>query len=1065
MRILDEFKGEISRSVLLAAVTLATATACAASGADKWPGTVDSWLASGPWPSYQGDGAGALDTDFLDLETDAVPVKGMKAESTFIADKAKLIAGIGSVNEWGFKETKTFDASWRQIDADAQGIVTLDGVFKPIDDYFAAYACCYVAVPEAVDARLAVGSDDDHKLWLNLAQIGRRASSQGVTPGEFKYDVRLSAGVHRILLKVVDRTQSCGFTLAVTDREDKAIPGVRFFTDPSGHRLVIEDQKAAERTPEKLRAANEALEKELAELKARLPDLKSRQKELAAKVAAAERALAVAYERVEEKYAEQHAREAALGAKSSDDPLPPAPATRRRLCINGEWDVSADGGKSWERRPVPIVYIDRYFAAGRYPVARTNPKTPWCAYTNLAGFADFKVSDTLFGDHNRSLRLRTTFDWDGAGTVNYVSEGIIGEAKFFCNGTPCGEYCGRMGIVTVPLKGAVKGRNTIEIELKWAWCQQHHNTDGLLGDTFIDYVSPVRVKEVYAKPSWRRSTLCTEIELVNESADAVAAEVRAYAVKDGRVRLALPVAKAKVAPGGEAKVEPVARWADPVLWGIGGKYGEPEMYDLVTDVVVDSRIVDRHVQPFGFREFWVHYTDFFLNGKRIILQGDTGHPGISTGRRREITWDLLRRDGINIVRYHDSEFWSINAARAADRMGMLCYLQMYPVLHRRALKKPSADNFEPFEEWEKTAEHAFNLANYERWFRAFRNSPSAVIWSTDNEIFTQTWDTAGKAEFNVRNDRVGALYGQFMKKLDPRLVITRDGDVGTWGSKGRWHEEPPCDTANYHYPDFNVETWVRDWQRVYEWRPAVFGETLYTSYGAWDNWVGAKPEVVRKKALRVRRIASLYRELGVPGQIYMGLSSDGFIGRDDTGKGNPQGITEAVFKSWRENGVLPPGQAADQFPWLRLDWPALSGSEYRPIAASVIGHNWIYGHDAINAYDPRYPSHVRNAVNDAYRDSLIPQAPLRLGPDAEAIVEAEPNEDVWAVSPDGARTIGVRADAKGRAWFRFIEPGRWTFRAGDATRTVELAPRGDKVLKPGFAPITTIKLSIGGRDV
>ena len=58
MRIFDELKGEISRSVVLAAVTLATATACAASGADKWPGTVDSWLVSGPWPSYQGDGAG-----------------------------------------------------------------------------------------------------------------------------------------------------------------------------------------------------------------------------------------------------------------------------------------------------------------------------------------------------------------------------------------------------------------------------------------------------------------------------------------------------------------------------------------------------------------------------------------------------------------------------------------------------------------------------------------------------------------------------------------------------------------------------------------------------------------------------------------------------------------------------------------------------------------------------------------------------------------------------------------------------------------------------------------------
>lgn len=46
------------RSVVLGAVTLATAAACAASGVGKWPGTVDSWLVGGPWPSYQGDGAG-----------------------------------------------------------------------------------------------------------------------------------------------------------------------------------------------------------------------------------------------------------------------------------------------------------------------------------------------------------------------------------------------------------------------------------------------------------------------------------------------------------------------------------------------------------------------------------------------------------------------------------------------------------------------------------------------------------------------------------------------------------------------------------------------------------------------------------------------------------------------------------------------------------------------------------------------------------------------------------------------------------------------------------------------
>lgn len=1033
-------------------IVMACLGACAA---EPYPGTVRDWLVSGPWPSYRGDaGDAGLETDFLDLEADAAPVPGEKATATFIADKAKLIAGIGSANEWGFKETRTFDASWRELRSE-KDIVSLDGRFAPIDDYFAAYAACYVEVPEAMDARIAVGSDDDHKLWLDMRQVGRRATSQGVNPGEFKYDVRLTPGIHRILLKVVDRTNGCGFHLAVTDRADKAIPGLKTHLDPRGKPLVIEAQKAAARAPEKLAKANAVLEKEIAALKARLPALEAREAELRRAVERAEKRLAEGYAFVEDAYAKKRARAAADGARSVDEPLPPVPrGLRRRLCVNGEWELSGDGGRTWERRPVPIKIIDRYFAAGTYPVARTNPKTPWCRYTNCVGFADFAVSEALFA---RKVKLRTRFRWDGKGRVNFVSEGIIGTARFRCNGTPCGEYDGRVGVVTIPMKGATAGENTLEIDFEWAWCQTHHSTDGLVGDVFFDYVGDVRVADVYAKPSWRKASLAAEAEIVNDRAAPVAAEVRQMAVKDGRVRLRLPPSRAEVPAGGTATLATASGWADPVLWGIGGKYGEPELYDLVTDVLVDGKVVDRHVQPFGFREFWIRHTDFFLNGRRIILQGDTGHPGISTGRGRDIFWPLLRADGINVVRYHDSEFWSVNAARGADRMGMLCYLQMYPNLHEPGGKeKPGPGNFSPFEAWEATKTHAWNLANYERWFRAFRNCPSVVVWSTDNEIFTQAWDTAGKAEWNVRNDRIGALYEKHMKRLDPGLVLTRDGDVGTWGHAGRWREDPPCDTANYHYPDFNVNSWVRDWQKVYDWRPAVFGETLYCSYGAWDNWIGAIPSQVAKKAARVRHIASLYRRLGVPGQIYMGLSGDGFIQRDDTGKGDPRGVTESQYQAWKATGTLPPGQAADQYPWFRIPWPALSGSEARPIARNVVRN--IYGHDNLNFYDARYPSHVRNAVNDAYRDCLAPQPPLRVGSDAEVVIEAYPFAEVWAVSPDGARELGVRADANGRAWFRFLVPGLWRFSCGAAAAALELSPRGPGVAKPGFGGVRFFRL-------
>ncbi len=1023
--------------------------------AEPYPGTIRDWLVSGPWPSYHGESKDSgLDTDFLDLEADAVPVPGAKAESTFIADKAKLIAGIGSCNEWGFKETKTFDASWRELRSE-KDIISLDRRFAPIDDYFAAYAACYVEVPEAMDARIAVGSDDDHMLWLDLKRIGRKATSQGVVPGEFKYDVHLTPGTHRILLKVVDRTNGCGFHLAVTDRSDKAIPGLKVHLDPRGKSLVIDAQKAAARTPEKLTKANAALEKEIADLKSRLPGLEARSAELKKELERAEKRLADGYDFVEDAYAKKHARMAAKGVKSVDEPLPPAPSgLRRRLCVNGEWELSGDGGKTWERRHVPIKIIDCYFAASTYPVARTNPKTPWCRYTNCVGFADFAVSDALFA---RKAKLRTHFNWDGNGRVNFVCEGIIGTVRFSCNGTPCGEYDGRVGIVTIPMKGMVKGDNLLEVGFEWAWYQVHHNSDGLIGDVFFDYVGDVRVSDVYAKPSWRKASLVAEAEIVNDRADKVSVEVRQMAVKDGRVRLRLPSTRTDVPAGGMAQVSTSSGWADPVLWGIGGKYGDPEMYDLVTDVLMDGKVVDRHVQPFGFREFWIRHTDFFLNGHRIILQGDVGHSGICMGRVRDIFWPLLRADGINVVRYHDSEFTSINAARGADRMGMLSYLQMYPNLHEPGgEKKPGPDNFSPFEKWESTKTHAWNLANYKRWFRAFRNSPSAVIWSTDNEIFTQAWDTAGKSEWNLRNDKIGTLYEKYMKQLDPGLVLTRDGDVGTWGHAGRWYEDPPCDTANYHYPDFNVSNWVRDWQKVYDWRPAVFGETLYCSYGAWDKYIGAIPSQVAKKAARVRQIASLYRKLGVPAQIYMGLSSDGFIQRDDSGKGDPRGITESQYQAWRKKGVRPPDQAEDQYPWFRIPWPALSGSEFRPIAKNVAGN--VYGYSNLNFYDVRYPTHVRNAVNDAYRDSLIPQPQLRIGSDAEVVIEAKPFAEVWATSPDGAQEIGVLADAQGRAWFRFLNPGLWRFSCGRDSASLELAPRGPGVTSPGFGGIKFYRL-------
>lgn len=312
----------------------------------------------------------------------------------------------------------------------------------------------------------------------------------------------------------------------------------------------------------------------------------------------------------------------------------------------------------------------------------------------------------------------------------------------------------------------------------------------------------------------------------------------------------------EVPASGEATFVQERPWLDPQLWGIGGEYGSPVLYDLVTEVSVDGEVVDQHIQPFDFREFWITGTDFYLNGKRIFIQADLGHGKNNLRRFNQVYFPVLRDHHINTIRNHHSEFWSPELFRQCDQMGMLAYAQMYPALFPEKavpVSSPGPHEFISVEDWMNHPQHHTNLDNYRRWVKMVRNHPSVVILSTDNEIFTQSWDYPHAIDLNVRNDRIGAIYGRFVQELAPDHVVTRDGDVGTWGWHSVWSEEPLPTTANYHYPEFNADQTLKNWQSLYGFRPLIIGESLYCSYGAWDNWIGPIPSQVEKKAERLRQ--------------------------------------------------------------------------------------------------------------------------------------------------------------------------------------------------------------------
>ncbi|NOY81275.1 MAG: hypothetical protein GXP31_09755 [Kiritimatiellaeota bacterium] len=838
--------------------------------------------------------------------------------------------------------------------------------------------------------------------------------------------------------------------------------------------------------------------KEASRVQARAERLQAILDKKSAELNALREDIAAQYIRIEDIYARRRtalAEKYGKAGRSIDEPFEPARTARAGLCLNGDkWAIAAArrqvGGPGfdeetppdtgWVRTRVPIECLQAYFRSRSYPVRgrgpRKNDKFYGPSETMPCG-GDYVLPDARLSQGVwYRLLFRMPDGWEKR-VLTLRIDNANTKVRVYFNGTFCGERFGWVGVIRIPLKDVKRGENQLDVYVGSArnYGFDHFNgrplgldsTWGIMGDVFLEATPGVAVTDVWAITSYRNARIKTKAWLVNRMRTTRDIEVRQYCVLDGRVRLRLGRKRYSLPPDTPVEVRMSRPWTNPRFWGIGGKYGEPILYTLVTDILAGGELVDRQFTRFGFREFWIEGLHFYLNGKRIFIQGDIGHFKQNVRRQLEVIFPLLRRDGINLIRNHQGAFGypCLELPRVADELGMLVCAQMYPVLRPRGMKKLGELEREAYvseEEWLASEMHYENLKNYGRWVRMMRNHPSVVIYSTDNEIFTQAWDTPEKLAANIRNDRLGAYYEKYVKRLDPTRVLTRDGDEGTWGHTGKWQEDPPCDTANYHYPDFRIDEFVRDWETVYDGRPVLFGETLYHSYGAWNGWVGATPSQVTAKARTVRRVASLYRDLEIPGAIYMGLSLDGFIQLDKEGCG-PWRITPEMIAEYKADGIV---KSMPRYPYIPVAWPSMSGPGYkREFARNTAG---IHGERSINWFDPKAPTHLRNAVNDAYRDSLTPMPPLKRTRAPELLVrvvkhgEPAPFAQAFLTPAEGQAVppVGVMADSNGAAWFLLWRSGKYRIRVGGVEKTVTVDEVPNDPPSPGFDYLKRVEIEI-----
>lgn len=196
--------------------------------------------------------------------------------------------------------------------------------------------------------------------------------------------------------------------------------------------------------------------------------------------------------------------------------------------------------------------------------------------------------------------------------------------------------------------------------------------------------------------------------------------------------------------------------AEPLLWW-SWDLGEPNLYELVVEVLVGGELSDRVTERFGIRE--IHREgkgwETYLNGQRIFLRGTNYLSdqllSTMTADRYTQDLDLMRKANLNTVRtfcvVERQEFYHL-----CDEMGIMVY-QDFPI------QWSMSDSSDLVRRATLAMQDMMHL---------LCNHPSVVIWCYGSE--------PGPKNFL----KLGMALARQSRRLDPSRITHQANDCGLW---------------------------------------------------------------------------------------------------------------------------------------------------------------------------------------------------------------------------------------------------------------------------------------------
>ncbi len=506
----------------------------------------------------------------------------------------------------------------------------------------------------------------------------------------------------------------------------------------------------------------------------------------------------------------QHLEYAGIFAPSESLVKPSEMPYRMDLCLNGSWQFQPlQLPDSFREGAGPAPDLPRMKADGWDNTPIRIP-SPW----NVNSFAD---KDGLGGDFRtfpgyprewENIKmgwLRKTFtvpsDWKDRHIVLHF-EAVAGDAEILVNGKAAGRHFGIffpfdidvdkliipgkeneicVGIRKASLfdKRGNYGRRTYQAGSFWG---QH--IAGIWQDVYLEALADVYVSDVYIKPGVGRDRLEAEINIRNNENKSVSIFIDADAFKwlkkgetvlsdiavpgsdlASSVSLHLPAVKITIPAHSEAKATLSSEVKGKLdLWS----QEHPNLYGLVVNTSLGSKIIDKKYTRFGWREVTIVGSNVLLNGKPVVMKGDSWHfLGIpQMTRRYAVSWFKAMRDANqNAVRLHAQPYPPFYLD-VADEMGIL-------VLDETAIwASDGGPKLDDPGYWADTKNHIAELI-----FRD-RNHPSVFGWSVSNEVMPVVRnvfrDPPGMRDTLVKQYSV---WRDVCRKLDPsRQWISADGE-------------------------------------------------------------------------------------------------------------------------------------------------------------------------------------------------------------------------------------------------------------------------------------------------